>query len=288
MNGSPGPDLHGVGGAGQRHRHASRSPSQPGTNPDLAQVDVQNRLSRATPRLPAAVTQQGVRVDKSRSNFLLFTILSSDNPAVRPDGARRLRVAQRRCPRSSACPASARRSCSAPSARCASGSTRPSWSGFNLSSADVNAAIRAQNAQVSSGTIGDLPNVAGPGDRRHGGRQRPARQRRAVRQHRAARQHRRLDRAAARRGAHRARRPGLRHLGAPERQAVHRHRRAALAHRQRAGHRQGGPRADGRAVALLPAGREVRHPVRQLALRQHLDHARWSRRCSRRWCWCSW
>ena len=57
---------------------------EPGTNPDLAQVDVQNRLSRAAPRLPAAVTQQGVRVDKARSNFLLFTILSSDNPAYDP------------------------------------------------------------------------------------------------------------------------------------------------------------------------------------------------------------
>ena len=42
---------------------------------------VQNRLSRATPRLPSAVTQQGVRVDKSRSNFLLFAILTSDDPA---------------------------------------------------------------------------------------------------------------------------------------------------------------------------------------------------------------
>ncbi|MEO8203271.1 MAG: efflux RND transporter permease subunit, partial [Betaproteobacteria bacterium] len=31
-----------------------------GTDPSLAQVDVQNRLSRAAPRLPAAVTQQGV------------------------------------------------------------------------------------------------------------------------------------------------------------------------------------------------------------------------------------
>ena len=40
---------------------------------------MQNRLSRAAPRLPAAVIQQGVRVDKARSNFLLFTILSSDN-----------------------------------------------------------------------------------------------------------------------------------------------------------------------------------------------------------------
>jgi multidrug efflux pump len=55
-----------------------------GTNPDLAQVDVQNRLSRAAPRLPQAVTQQGVRVDKSRSNFLMFTMLSSENPEIDP------------------------------------------------------------------------------------------------------------------------------------------------------------------------------------------------------------
>ena len=52
-----------------------------GTNIDLAQVEVQNRLSRATPRLPSAVTQQGVKVDKSRSNFLMFVMLSSTNPA---------------------------------------------------------------------------------------------------------------------------------------------------------------------------------------------------------------
>jgi multidrug efflux pump len=115
-------------------------------------------LSRAAPRLPAAVTQQGVRVDKARSNFLLFTILSSDNPAsTRWRWATTPRATC--CPKSSACPASARRSCSAPSARCASGSTRPSWSASTCRPADVNAAIRAQNAQVSSGTIGDLPNV---------------------------------------------------------------------------------------------------------------------------------
>ena len=33
--------------------------------------------------------------------------------------------------------------------------------GFNLSAADVNNAIRAQNAQVSSGSIGELPNITG-------------------------------------------------------------------------------------------------------------------------------
>ena len=123
-----GPDLHGVGHARPTAAARITLSFQPGTNPDLAQVDVQNRLSRATPRLPQAVTQQGVRVDKARSNFLMFTILSSDDPACRPDRARRLRRRATCCPRSSACPASARRSCSAPNARCASGSTRPSWS----------------------------------------------------------------------------------------------------------------------------------------------------------------
>jgi hypothetical protein len=98
---------------------------EPGTNPDLAQVDVQNRLSRATPRLPAAVTQQGVRVDKSRNNFLLFTMLSSDNPAsTRWRWATTPRATS--CPSCSASSAWARPSCSAPRTRCASGSTRPS------------------------------------------------------------------------------------------------------------------------------------------------------------------
>ena len=47
-----------------------------GTNVDLAQVELQNRLSRASPRLPSAVVQQGVRIDKARSNFLLFVSLT--------------------------------------------------------------------------------------------------------------------------------------------------------------------------------------------------------------------
>ena len=55
-----------------------------GTDVNLAQVEVQNRLSRATPRLPSAVVQQGVRIDKARSNFLLFVSLTSTNPADDP------------------------------------------------------------------------------------------------------------------------------------------------------------------------------------------------------------
>ena len=54
------------------------------TNPDLAAVDVQNRLKRVEARLPASVTQQGVQVAKSRSNFLQFITISSEDGKLDP------------------------------------------------------------------------------------------------------------------------------------------------------------------------------------------------------------
>ena len=42
-----------------------------GTNPDIAQVQVQNKLQLATPLLPLEVQQQGLRVAKATRNFLL-------------------------------------------------------------------------------------------------------------------------------------------------------------------------------------------------------------------------
>ena len=42
-----------------------------GTNPDIAQVQVQNKLQLALPRLPPAVQQQGMQVAKAAKNFLL-------------------------------------------------------------------------------------------------------------------------------------------------------------------------------------------------------------------------
>src|SRR5690606_23259387 len=50
---------------------------QPGTNPELATVDVQNRIKRVEARLPAPVKQQGVQVNKAASNFLMMTSLYS-------------------------------------------------------------------------------------------------------------------------------------------------------------------------------------------------------------------
>jgi multidrug efflux pump len=53
-----------------------------GTNPDIAQVQVQNKVSLAQPQLPAAVTQQGVVVAKANPDFLMFVGLISNNPEI--------------------------------------------------------------------------------------------------------------------------------------------------------------------------------------------------------------
>src|SRR5919199_2436687 len=52
-----------------------------GTNPDLAAVNVQNRVARATPLLPQEVTRAGVTVAKRQSSNLLIFSLYSENPA---------------------------------------------------------------------------------------------------------------------------------------------------------------------------------------------------------------
>ena len=51
-----------------------------GTNPDIAQVQVQNKLSQATPLLPEPVTRQGVTVQKSSAGFLMVVSLVSSSP----------------------------------------------------------------------------------------------------------------------------------------------------------------------------------------------------------------
>jgi len=161
MNGSPG--LIYMEAVAQANGTGTITLSfQPGTNPDLAQVDVQNRLSRASPRLPSAVTQQGVRVDKSRSNFLLFAILSSSNPAWDP-------VALGDYASRSVLPEIQRLPGVGQAQLFGTERAMRIWIdparllGFNLSAADVSNAIRAQNAQVSAGEIGALPIVDGQG-----------------------------------------------------------------------------------------------------------------------------
>jgi multidrug efflux pump len=131
----------------------------PGTSSDLAAVDVQNRLKRVEFRLPQAVTQQGVQVAKARANFLLFTTLSSTDGRLSPVAlgdflSRNVLNEIKRVP--------------GVGTATLFGTERAMriWLdptklvGYKLTPADVNAAIRGQNAQVASGTLGDLPSVA--------------------------------------------------------------------------------------------------------------------------------
>jgi multidrug efflux pump len=159
MNGSPG--LIYMEAVAQADGTGSITLSfDPGTSPDLAQVDVQNRLTRAAPRLPQVVTQNGVRVEKARSNFLLFTMLSSDNPDIDPvalgDYASRNVL-----PEIQRVPGVGQAQLFGTERAMRIWIDPAKLTGYKLSGAEVNAAIASQNAQVTSGTIGDLPNLPG-------------------------------------------------------------------------------------------------------------------------------
>ncbi len=159
MNGSPG--LIYMESVSQANGSGTLTLTfQPGTNPELAQVDVQNRLGRATPRLPQAVSQQGVRVDKARANFLLFAILSSEDPKLDPVALGDY-AARNVLPELQRLPGVGQAQLFGTERAMRIWIDPAKLVGFNLSSTDVTAAIRAQNAQVSSGTIGDLPNLPG-------------------------------------------------------------------------------------------------------------------------------
>ncbi|VVM96969.1 Multidrug resistance protein MexB [Pseudomonas fluorescens] len=129
---------------------------QPGTNPEMAQVDVQNRLKVVESRLPQAVNQQGLQVEKVSAGFLLLITLTSsdgklDNVALSDYLARNVMNEIKRL--------------DGVGKAQLYGAERAMriWIdpqkllGFSLTPADVNAAIAAQNAQVSAGSIGDLP-----------------------------------------------------------------------------------------------------------------------------------
>lgn len=161
MNGSPG--LIYMESVAQANGTGSITLSfEPGTNPDLAQVDVQNRLSRASPRLPSVVTQQGVKVDKSNSNFLLFGILSSSDPEWDPikigDYAARNVV-----PEIQRLPGVGQVQQFGTEQAMRVWVDPAKLIGYGLTADDVTAAIKSQNTQVSAGEIGSLPNVAGQG-----------------------------------------------------------------------------------------------------------------------------
>jgi multidrug efflux pump len=128
-----------------------------GTDIDQASVDVQNAIRRVEARLPATVRSQGINVEEAGSGFLMMVSLTSTDGTRDPvalgdyinrniigeirriDGVGRAQLyAAQRALRVWIDP--------------------DKMVGLNLTPADVNAAIAAQNAQVAAGQIGAAPN----------------------------------------------------------------------------------------------------------------------------------
>jgi len=133
---------------------------KPGTDPELAQVDVQNKIKAVEARLPQSVRQNGLNIESSSSGFLMIIGLRSDDGRVgetalsdylarntveelrRIEGVGRVQLFGAE---------QALRVWVDPS----------KLIGYGLSMADVNAAIARQNVQIAPGRLGDAPAVAG-------------------------------------------------------------------------------------------------------------------------------
>ena len=127
-----------------------------GTNPELAAVDVQNRLKRIEARLPQVVVQQGVVITRARSNLHMFVTLVGTDAKQTPISlgdylSRNVINELKRIPGVGVVQLY--------------GTERAMriWidpdklMGYKLTPADVTAAIRTQNAQFSAGILGDQP-----------------------------------------------------------------------------------------------------------------------------------
>ncbi|ENX39371.1 multidrug efflux RND transporter permease subunit AdeJ [Acinetobacter sp. NIPH 2100] len=131
-----------------------------GIDPDIAQVQVQNKLQSATALLPADVQRQGVKVTKSGASFLqVIAFYSPDNSLSASDIKDYVNS-----------------NISEPLSRVAGVGELQVFGGsyamriwldpakltsFNLTPNDVATAIRAQNSQVAVGQLGGAPSTAG-------------------------------------------------------------------------------------------------------------------------------
>ena len=131
-----------------------------GTNPDIAQVQVQNKLQLATPLLPAEVQAQGIRVAKATRNFLLVIGFysadgSMDNHDISDYVASHVQDPISRTPGVGDYQLFG----SQYAMRIWLDSAR--LDNYGLTPVDVTNALQAQNVQVASGELGGLPSAKG-------------------------------------------------------------------------------------------------------------------------------
>lgn len=131
-----------------------------GTDPDIAQVQVQNKLQQAMPMLPEEVQRQGVRVNKYQMNFMMvFGLISTDNRLDSADLGDYI-VSRLQDP-------VARTPGVGDFVIFGSPYAMRIWLdpdklyAFQLTVPDVIAAIKQQNVQVSAGQLGGLPTRSG-------------------------------------------------------------------------------------------------------------------------------
>ncbi|MCM2312679.1 MAG: efflux RND transporter permease subunit [Steroidobacteraceae bacterium] len=130
------------------------------TDPDIAQVQVQNKLQLAMPLLPQEVQRQGVNVSKSRSGFLMVVAFVSQDGSMTRDDISDYVGANLRDPLSRVPGVGTVQLFGSPYAM-------RIWldphrlDTYALAVEDIVAAIRAQNAQVTVGQLGGTPAVAG-------------------------------------------------------------------------------------------------------------------------------
>ncbi|MCS2153132.1 multidrug efflux RND transporter permease subunit AcrB [Scandinavium goeteborgense] len=133
---------------------------QSGTDPDIAQVQVQNKLQLAMPLLPQEVQQQGVSVEKASSSFLMVVGVINTNGTMTQDDISDYVAANMKDPIS-------RTSGVGDVQLFGSQYAMRIWmdpnklNNFQLTPVDVITALKAQNAQVAAGQLGGTPPVKG-------------------------------------------------------------------------------------------------------------------------------
>ncbi len=131
-----------------------------GTNPDIAQVQVQNKVNLAAPLLPPQVTQEGVAVAKATPDILMFIALRSTNSSI--DAQRLSDILA-----SEIQPSIARVNGVGNTFILGSEYAVRIWlnpdklQAYGLSTTQVLNAVNAQNAQFAAGSIGADPAVKG-------------------------------------------------------------------------------------------------------------------------------
>lgn len=131
-----------------------------GTDPNIAQVQVQNKLSLAEPTLPSEVTQSGINVRKAEKNYMLFFALESTNSTM-DHAALGDYIASNFEDPITRVPGVGDYTLFGSEYAMRIWLNPGELFKYGLTAADVVSAIQAQNIQVPSGELGSLPAVKG-------------------------------------------------------------------------------------------------------------------------------